>query len=187
MPPAETATLMKYLKSRKELFYYEFGSGGSTYVACETPNVKTIWSMESDTAYFEKLSAEPVIKQAINSKKLTYMLAEVGCRNNWGHPVPGTPKEHWLNYFQHITDLYYMPDVILIDGRFRVACALYTHMVVDEHATILFDDFTDRSFYHDVLKYFYIIETIGRLVVLKKKINTEIDQADIDQYETDPR
>jgi hypothetical protein len=143
--------------------------------------------MESDTAYFEKLLTEPVIKQAINSKKLTYMLAEVGCRNNWGHPAPNTPKEHYLNYFQHITTTFYMPDIVLIDGRFRVACALYTHMAVDDNATILFDDFTDRPFYHDVLKYFHIIETVGRLVVLKKKIDTVIDQADIDQYETDPR
>ena len=51
MPEKETELFMRCLKSKPNLMYYEFGSGGSTYVACEAKNVSHIWSQESDTAF----------------------------------------------------------------------------------------------------------------------------------------
>ena len=56
------------------------------------------------------------------------------------------------------------PDLVLIDGRFRVACCLKCPAKVP----ILFDDFLGRPQYHSVLDYFQIVEQVGRMVVLNK-------------------
>lgn len=187
MPEKEREIFMEYLKSKEQLKYYEFGSGGSTYVACEEKNVSHICSQESDTSFFYKLQKEPVIINAINNKKLTYILTEVGCKDNWGYPEEDTPKEKYLPYFRTIRAYTEIPDIVLIDGRFRVACALNTWFIINESTIILFDDFTDRSYYHITLKYFHVLKTVGRMVVLKKKIDVRMDENDIEKYESDPR
>lgn len=45
---------MKYLN--KCTNYFEFGSGGSTYVASELDNIKNIYSVESDQNWINKLN-----------------------------------------------------------------------------------------------------------------------------------
>jgi hypothetical protein len=62
-------------------------------------------------------------------------------------------------------------DCILIDGRFRVACALKAFNVIDENCVILFDDFLNCIEYHIILNYYEIIEKTSdnRMVALKKK------------------
>jgi hypothetical protein len=184
MPEKETELFMRCLKSKPNLRYYEFGSGGSTYVACEAKNVSQIWSQESDTAFFKNMNKNPVIHTA---SKLTYALTEVGCQDNWGYPAIGTLKEQWLPYFRTIRTVEHIPDFILIDGRFRVACALNAWFKANTETLVLFDDFTNRPHYHDVLKYYKIVETVGRMVLLKKYIDVTMDEKDVEIYESDPR
>jgi len=186
MPEKERDIFIEYLKSKDQLKYYEFGSGGSTYVACQEKNVSHICSQESDTFFYNKLKKMPVIMNAMNNK-LTYVLTEVGCNNNWGYPKEGTPKEKYLPYFRSIRDYTGIPDLVLIDGRFRVACALNTWFIIDEHTIVLFDDFSDRSYYHIVLKYFHVINIVGRMAVFKKNVDVTMDENDLEKYETDPR
>jgi len=73
MPEAETQLFMKYLTINKNKFFYEFGSGGSTYFACTLPHIELIHSMESDTAFYNTMLTKSVIQEAIQSKKLIYI------------------------------------------------------------------------------------------------------------------
>ncbi len=41
-----------------------------------------------------------------------------------------------------------MPDVVLIDGRFRVACFLTVMLRATKPVTVLFDDYHKRPEYH---------------------------------------
>ena len=69
-------------------------------------------------------------------------------------------------------------DLILIDGRFRVACCL--------NCLIAFDDFLPREEYNIVLDYYDIIEKTedNNMVILKKKTNiTTVPNNIIEQYE----
>lgn len=62
-------------------------------------------------------------------------------------------------------------DLVLIDGRFRVACCLKCYDIIKDNCLIAFDDFLDRPHYHIVLEYFDIIEK-HRIIVwlfLKRK------------------
>lgn len=76
-------------------------------------------------------------------------------------------------------------DLILIDGRFRVACCLKSHGLISESCVIAFDDFFNRPQYHIVLDYYDIIEktTDNIMVILKKKTDTDVPQSLIEKYE----
>ena len=76
-------------------------------------------------------------------------------------------------------------DLVLIDGRFRVACCLKCYDIINENCVIAFDDFLNRSHYHIVLKYFDILEKTkdNRMVILIKRKNMIVPQEIIRKYE----
>ena len=55
------------------------------------------------------------------------------------------------------------PEVVLIDGRFPVACFLATILFARPGCPILFDDFQDRPYYHSVRKFAADGSTFGRM------------------------
>ena len=63
-----------------------------------------------------------------------------------------------------------VPDLILIDGRYRVLCALHLYNFFKEKEvsfTIIIDDYTLRPDYF-ILENFFEIKKIGRFGVLEK-------------------
>lgn len=163
----------------KDLFYYyldrcshyfEYGSGGSTYQASIRKNINSIHSVESDYDWYQKL------KSGISDKRIKLQYYNLYSRpNNWGYPGPESTLSDWKKYSGAIVKLPPIQrsniDLILIDGRFRVACCLNCHRVIKPDCLILFDDFLNRPEYHIVLKYFHIVNQTSdnRMVVLKKK------------------
>jgi len=165
----------KYLKKSK--IYFEYGSGGSTYKASLKKNIEKIFSVESDLLWHNKLK-----KQIDNTNnKIRFIYNEMDARpNTWGRPGPNSTSDQWKNYSDHINNLNETEkkelDLVMIDGRFRVACCLKCFGVISNDCVIAFDDFLNRKHYHIVLDYYDIIEqTIdNRMVILKKKKNIEI-------------
>ena len=92
--------------------YFEFGAGGSTNVAFYY-NL-TVYSVESDVTWHKRLK-----NSGIN---VNYITIDLKARN-LGIPGPGTTVEDWKKYIQAYKSEY-NADIIYIDGRFRVACAL---------------------------------------------------------------
>ena len=68
-----------------------------------------------------------------------------------------------------------LADVILIDGRFRVACFLYCLLKSKEGSFIFFDDYINRSYYHVVEDIIPAFDLCGRQAVFQvpKKFNHE--------------
>ena len=63
------------------------------------------------------------------------------------------------------------PDLILVDGRFRVACCLNLlkfEKINKGFSSIIIDDYSKRKEYH-VLNSFFFIKKIGRLAFLRPK------------------
>lgn len=96
-----------------------------------------------------------------------------------------------ISYNNHLRDLSKDEqnniDLVMIDGRFRVACCLKCYNIISDICLIVFDDFLDREQYHVVLKYFEIIDkTIDkRMVILKKKKHVVMSDDLIKKYELD--
>lgn len=163
--------------------YFEYGSGGSTYQASKH-NIKKIYSVESDIEWNKKL------KEIIDHEDITYIFNEMDTRpRNFGNPGPNATNEQMANYSEHIRKLSEEEqkslDLVLIDGRFRVACCLKCYDVIRDDCVIAFDDFLNRPDYHIVLNYFEIINKTSdeRLVILKKKSNKFVPNELIKKYE----
>ena len=167
--------------------YFEYGSGGSTYQASIRKNIKHIYSVESDNIWQKKL------KKIITNHNIDYIFNEMDTQlNNWGYSGKNATNIQKINYSNQMTKLSKEEqdsiDLILIDGRFRVACCLKCYDIIKDNCHIVFDDFLDRPYYHVVLEYFDIIEKTqdNRMVILKKKKNINIPKELIEKYELIP-
>ena len=172
----------KYLDKAK--IYFEYGSGGSTYQASIRNNIKRIYCVESDMNWLNKL------KEIIKKNNITYIFNEMDSKpNTWGKYGENATDEQKINYSNRIMKLSKKEknslDLILIDGRFRVACCLKCYNIISKKCLIAFDDFLNREHYHVVLDYFDILEKTedNRMVILKKKKNKVIPKELIKEYE----
>ena len=173
----------KYLDNSK--IYFEYGSGGSTYQASIRNNIIKIYSVESDKEWLN------ILQKKITSNNVTYFYNEMNTKpSTWGYPGPNSTHIQHINYSNYIRNLTLEEqnsvDLILIDGRFRVACCLKCFDIINEDCFIIFDDFLNRPQYHVVLDYYDIIEKTddNRMVILKKKKNIDaIPKEVISKYE----
>ena len=173
----------KYLDKSK--IYFEYGSGGSTYQASIRNNIMQIFSVESDKNWCN------ILQQEIKSNNVTYFYNEMNAQpNNWGYPGPNSTHAQHANYSNYMINLTESDqksiDLILIDGRFRVACCLKCFDIIDPTCLIAFDDFLDRPQYHVVLDYYDVIEKTNdnRMVILQKKNHVNLIPKElIQQYE----
>jgi hypothetical protein len=181
------AMFEKYL--HKATNYFEYGSGGSTYQAAILPNIKHVYSIESDKKWLDKLQ-----QQLKGNSKITYIYVDLKSKpNNWGYPGQGSNEEDWKKYssqFEQIDDTKRKQvDILLIDGRFRVACCLKCFEAISSNCIISFDDFLNRPKYHVVLDFFDIIDYTrnNRMVMLRRKNGVKAPSKElIQKYEKIP-
>lgn len=161
MIPAMTLREINVLKTYlyKSTNYVEFGSGGSTVLADTISNIQSIISVESDKMFGKHV-------QSLCSKAQIIWI-NIGEISSYGHPKDDSMKNCWPNYSS--VDVG-MPDTILIDGRFRVACGLQCCLKY-RGSTILIHDFTNRPEYHVLLKFLDIEDQVDTLVVTRVKPN----------------
>jgi len=167
-------------KIKKSKFYFEYGSGASTLVA-NNLNKKFV-SVELDKNYYFEL------KKRIKNNKIKYY--SIGPVGEFSYPIFKFKKKI-INYIQSI-NVYLSkkkyPDLILVDGRFRVACCLNILLQVQKKSlkvSIILDDYKKRKNYR-ILDKFFKIKKIGRMAFLqtsKKKASDEI----LKKYLFDPR
>ena len=133
--------------------YLEFGSGGSTVIACHL-GVQTIHSIESDFQFLSKLVQDFDLQDFIRFGRLHLHHVDIGKTGAWGTPVGTQHKHRWHRYLD-VAWRDIMPDTIMIDGRFRVATAAraYLELHRSKAPSILIHDFFGRGYYDDVLKF----------------------------------
>ena len=158
---------------RKCEYYFEFGSGGSTFQAAMRKNIKKIYSVESNEFWIKRISDNIAKVNSKFNKKIEFKFIDFIGKRSLGYPSEDCPKEVWYKYSQALNDIEIPPNsVILVDGRFRVACLLNIFNNIKDDTIILFDDFLLRQDdYKDILKNFEIIESGNAMVKLKKKKN----------------
>jgi hypothetical protein len=64
------------------------------------------------------------------------------------------------------------PDLVLVDGRFRVACVFQALLTVPT-ARILVHDFWQRPAYHIVLQYTTVLDRADTMVLLQRLPSVE--------------
>lgn len=127
----------------------EYGTGGSTVLAAALPG-RTVFAVESDAAWLADMSAFFAAHPPAADLRLHH--ADIGPTREWGHPADDRRIRRWPSYALSVWDRpdFLHPDVVLIDGRFRVACLLTTAFRCTRPVTVLFDDYRSRPVYHAV-------------------------------------
>jgi hypothetical protein len=184
----EMKMLHSYIDSSNH--YLEFGSGESTIYASNALMVKTIDSVESSEKYIsENLKPNAAITKALSTGKLLFHIIDIGETTEWGLPINESKKHLWPNYSLSVFSRKSNHDLVLVDGRFRVACTLSCILNTPENCKIIIHDFWKRPAYHIVLKYLEIQNRFDTLGVFSKK--PDIDSKDlqllIKEYQYLPR
>jgi hypothetical protein len=127
----------------------EYGSGGSTVLAGDMMD-KAVFTVESDKDWMKMMvrwfAANPPVSP------VTLHHGDIGPTTDWGRPADESNWRKFINYPLSIWDRpdFQHPDLVLVDGRFRVGCFLATLMRITRPVVLLFDDYAGRKPYHVV-------------------------------------
>lgn len=173
-------------------FYLEYGSGGSTVMAARLG--KSFISVDTDKLFLRSVNKK--IGPRFPTQQLIH--ADIGLTGPWGKPLcrkhPSSRRlRKWRAYAEtpwRFVSNGHLPDLVLVDGRFRVAATLtcFAHLRTSPAARILVDDYIDRPYYHIVEKHANLTDVFGRMAVFQPKAQDggDLDET-IDRYSIDWR
>lgn len=156
--------------------YFEYGCGKSTEFVYKNTKA-SIYAVDTSRHWINKLE-RLIIGNA--SARVSLNWVDVGDVGDWGYPKSFERRQNFKVYAELMWLKKISPDLILIDGRFRVFCFLTCVKFAPVGTKILFDDYIDRPFYHVVEEFCGKIETCGRQVLFevgrgsKVKVTDEI-------------
>lgn len=149
--------------------YLEYGAGGTTVHAAKT-GVPHVVSVESDQAWIEAVKHKVVSQYTKGS--VNFICPDIGPTKEWGFPVSET---HWKNYSAYPLDAWQIckekgisPDLVFVNGRFRVACFLATILFAKIGCRMLFNEYRDRHQYElieSLVKPVRYIDRVAEFVV----------------------
>jgi len=150
--------------------YLEFGSGESTISAVKQNNISSIVSVEADFEFWNKLvDANVELQAAIETYRLIPLTINIGKTGEWSYPLDSTEQHNYPNYSSIPFNFNRSYDLVLIDGRFRVACGLHCCLDLADDTTILIHDFPKRKQYHLLLNYLNFVEKVNTLYMFKTR------------------
>lgn len=167
MSELETERFVELLQVSK--CYLEYGSGMSTLKAVEL-DIPKIFSVESSQLWIDGIKSK--IEDMEYDGNCILIKTDIGPVGKWGTP---SFDFKWKNYWQYPLAIWdYIknddasPDLILIDGRFRIACFLACFLYADKGTRILFHDYVNRDCYHSIanlIKPELIIDSMAEFIV----------------------
>jgi hypothetical protein len=142
--------------------YVEIGCGQSTVYCCTLKHLNKIVAIDTSSTWLKYV--EHLVP---NDSKVTLHHTNFGKVGEWGRPLNYTHIDQLHDYTSAVFK-YCNPDLILIDGRFRVFCFLFTLQEATIGTRIIFDDYTNRPHYHIIETVVRPIETCGRQALFMK-------------------
>ncbi len=173
--------------------YFEWGAGGSTKLAAMSGAAMVI-SVESKARWIENVMANRRIKDALDAGRFRLHHADIGPTRKWGYPVQPVTRDQAAGYHSRpwFDELALAPSArwfVLVDGRFRTACAL--NVVLSGVAgAMLIDDYVMRDEYSELVSVIGEPELISRSALWRLPITSfdrEAATALLEQVYVDPR
>ena len=167
MTPKEQEFFAQILNRKPNQAYLEYGAGGSTVWACNCNNIQSVTSVEVDKDWIENIKKQDLrIKPQFFNPGYSHKGLSV--------PINNTEKDKWELFSSGINGLF---DVVLVDGRFRVACAAYAYDLLKEDGVMLIHDYKeDRLEYYNIEKLYNILHKVDALISVKKITGTDNKQ-----------
>lgn len=139
----------------------EYGIGSSTVWAINNSQAEIV-AVEDSAEWASKVQ-----KYVDFSTRLHLNLIDRGPLGPWGRPESYSKRNEFERYIFGIWGQPLIPDVVLVDGRFRVACFLASILSVTKTTKIFFDDYVDRDYYHVVEEIIPPIGFCGRQAIFE--------------------
>lgn len=157
-PDPEAAFLRDAYTTSKGII--EYGSGGSTRLAAQLGI--PVLSIESDRRWANALN-----DALVHAPKAMVRHVDIGRTGDWGFPKSTAKSADYWRYPMSpwIDPPLHVPDLVLIDGRFRKACAITTALMAKSPLRLIFDDWRPRRSYHDLTRLLTPVGHVGRLAV----------------------
>ena len=141
--------------------YLEYGSGATTVLA-DRAGIEAV-SVENDRFYAKAVAAE------LDGDRVRQIVVSTGLTREWGFALFPTIRKARA-YVDAPFPSEQFPDFILVDGRYRLACALACARranLAGQSATLMFDDYVLRTEYHSVEDYLGVPELAGRAAIFR--------------------
>ena len=160
MPPEESAALVAAYRAASVIL--EYGTGGSTLVAADLPG-REVFSVESSADWLDRM--RDWFRANPPSARVHLHHGDIGKTRDWGYPADNKHVSKWPSYPVSVWDRddFRHPDLVLIDGRFRLACALTTLFRITQPVTVLMDDYIDRPPYARIERLVGAPQLTGRM------------------------
>lgn len=151
--------------------YAEWGMGASTEFVLGQHSC-LVRSVETSPEWFSATVGLPD-----PGKRLTGVLVDLGPIGEWGRPLSYARRERIDDYLHAPFEDSFDPELVLIDGRFRVACFLAAVLMGKPGVVIVFDDYVGREHYHVVEIILRPVATAGRQAVFIRPDAVDRDSA----------
>jgi protein O-GlcNAc transferase len=175
--PAEVTRYVEAIYQNASVIL-EYGSGGSTALAGSMPG-KAVITVENDLRWAHNMQCWIEAAELPSTPRIYPV--DVGPTGAWARPKSAEGWKRFHAYPLQVWDepFFQEPDVILIDGRFRVACFVTAFLRVRKPTIVLFDDYLDRPHYHVVERLLAPTEHIGRMARFDLQPQGEIPRAEL--------
>ena len=183
---AAESRLFQRVLSSSARNYLEFGIGGSTIAAVRSGAAEIV-SVDSDGAWVAAVSAHPEVRPVVDRGHASLIHADIGPVGEWGRPYDFSSAPLWPRYiampWAEWSRRGSFPDLVYVDGRFRVACVLSVALASLARSSaagphILMHDMSpQRPGYAQVYLVCEDIEAADTLRLLRLK--PEVDRAEV--------
>jgi len=169
----------------------EFGSGGSTLLFAEC--AKKLISVESDKKFASLVNKR--LKNLNYSSRASVIYANIGPTKSFGQPISCLAplfKNKYMNYARIFDNLdsQFNPDIVFVDGRFRVWCSIQACQKLEKDFILIVDDYFNRTEYYEIENFLgpakVFSENTAYFEVQPKSINNSVFD-NLDYYSRDFR
>jgi len=170
---------------RKSKIYLEYGTGASTILA--NKEKKEYFAIEGDRNFY-KFMKKKIKNHSIRLKSLGIVknfCIPIKSKFNYDYRKLSIDERYRIkNYCNGILEEFekkkIIPDLILVDGRYRKLTGLYLYNFFKNKKNnfkIIFDDYLGRDYYHELERFFFIekYERFGITTKIKPNIDTSDD------------
>lgn len=151
--------------NRNKTLYLEYGCGVSTLIA--GLRAKKAISIEGSLEWYQNTSK--LLQHYKLDKTVELRHANIGPTAWLSYPIFNNATAH--NYCIKSLKADELFDLILIDGRFRVACAAHAYHRLNHKGTLLVHDYRGRHHYSDINKLFTLTGFVQTLAAFKPRPN----------------
>lgn len=161
MTAPEIALLTELLLQSPHVWIW--GASGTAALAALVPSTVSVTVVDADGVALEALRAAVPPEQG--ASKLAFTRVDLGALAAHGHPADASHRGDWPSYANAYLSRTVEPSLVLVDGRFRVACALRV-LLSGSRPLLLVHDW-HRPEYRVVMRFFRPLKTVGALAVLQ--------------------